>query len=505
MASDDANKVREEMQEAGYPAPSPPPVTGPSPPGKGQWAVPYYQQFAGVMNLMARVHHWTYDDAIADSRINARVMRDDPVIRSAIDQRIYPVSLLEWHLEPEDETDQSLIDQAQKITAILEAIPKFQDMKRWLLEDTFFGRSAVQLTTGWDYSLGYKRCMVQNWSHVHADSILFKYDDQTPGILVNGSQFKGNKEPTPRGMCHFLYDPNELELFLWSEFEPEAVDFYQPERTGAIHGLGYRGRLYWWWWLRDNLTRIMMDFLEKIGTGITIFYYEAGNDKSLADVAKAAEEQIGNNAYLFPRARDGTSAYAGPGIERIEPSMVGASFFLEVFREINSIIRNSILGESATTEAVAAGMGGSGPDQHGITADLRTKYDANRLEYPMQRLVNAITRWNYPGSPSPKFRFLVDKRNPEEFMKAVAWAVSVGLEVSENQVRDELGLPKPKPGEATLGNVSPMQPTAVGQIPTGMPMTAPGGPSAQALPPGPPQQALPAPPVQGPPQQPPQQ
>ena len=53
----------------------------------------------------------------------------------------------------------------------------------------------------------------------------------------------------------------------------------------------------------------------------------------------------------------------------------------------------------------------------GITADQRTKYDAVDQEYPWQRVVNVLNKHNFPGDPPPVFKFLVDKRNPAEFMQ----------------------------------------------------------------------------------------
>jgi hypothetical protein len=476
----DPDTVREELQEAGFPAPQPPTAEGPLPPGGSQWSVPYFQQFAATMELMSRTHFWTYDDAMANSRLNALVMRNDYIIKPAIHARIVPVAMAEYQLTARDETNPKLVKEAEVIKVILDEIPKFQGLKFWLLEDRFFGRSGAQLTAKYDYSLGFKRTMINAWSPVHADSIVFKYDDQTPGIMVNTSQFTGQWEATPRGPCHFLYDPRELEMFLWSEFEPEATDFYQSQRTGAVHGLGYRGTLYWIWWLREKITQIFMDFMQKVGSGITIFFYEAGNPKSLAEVTAAAKTQTGNNVYLFPRNRDGQSAYAGPGIQRIEVSMSGAEMFFKIWDKLNSIMRFSILGEVATTEEVSSGLGSTVAEQHGITADMRTKYDAAGLDAVMQQLTNSIARWNFPGSPPPIYKTMIDKRNPEEFIAALQIAYSLGLPIDMGQVYEVLGLVRPKENAPTLSKLAPQQPSSVGAIPAGVPMSAPGGPAAQA-------------------------
>ena len=83
------------------------------------------------------------------------------------------------------------------------------------------------------------------------------------------------------------------------------------------------------------------------------------------------------------------------------PRMAGAEMFYKIWEKLNSIMRFSILGEVATTEEVSAGLGSTVAEQHGITADMRTKYDAARLDFCMQRLTNTISRWNFPGDPPP--------------------------------------------------------------------------------------------------------
>lgn len=476
----DPNTVREELQESGYPVQPPQFVEGPLPPGGSQWSVPFFQEFAAVQDVSSRTHYWTYDNAMANSRLNAIIMRDDYVIKPAIHARIVPIVMAEWQMTAYDENNPKLVKNAETIKQILEEIPKFQGMKFWLMEDLFFGRSGAQMTAAYDYKLGYKRTLVNNWSPVHADSIVFKYDDQTPGIMVNTSQYTGTWEATPRGPCHFLTDPREREMFLWSEYLPEASDYYQSQRTGAVHGLGFRGTLYWVWWLREKITQIFMDFMQKVATGITIFFYEAGNPKSLAEVTAAAKTQTGNNVYLFPRNRDGQSAYSGPGIQRVEVSMAGAEMFYKIWEKLNSIMRFSILGEVATTEEMSSGLGSTVAEQHGITADMRTKFDANRLDFCMQRLTDTVSRWNFPGDPPPIYKTMVDKRNPSEFIEALQIAYQLGVPIDLGQVYEVLGLNRPKTGAPTLSKMMPQQPASIGAIPGGVPMSGPSGPSSQA-------------------------
>lgn len=473
--------VSEEMLEKGYHDPNqePPPVAH-LPPNDGLWPVEHYQQFSAIYGWATREYNWTFDACMRDSTLNSEIMHDDFIINPALLSRWRPLCQLDWSLEPADSTNERLTKNAFKLTNILKRTKNLQQAKRTLMEAQFYGKSGFQWRPKWDYSTGERQLIIADWIPVHGDKIIPKYDRTNVGILVNTSAYRGATETTMRGACHFL-TPAERELFVWHQFQPRDADFYHPDRAGAVHGYGFRGTLYWIWWLREKLTVILMEFLERVGLGMTIWYFEAGNPKSEAEVRKAIQSQPNKNNILFPRNKDGESAYAGPGVQRVEVSMQGANLFYNLFNLINEILEHAILGESATTRPTAgAGMNSDVGDQHGMTADERLKYDAVDLQDPMQDLVNVLNRYNCPGDPAPLFTFMVDKRNPVDFMNAVTFAVQNGIEVAESSIREELSLPTPEPGEPTIGKAQAMQPVvgASGMIPQGTPISTPGGPTA---------------------------
>ena len=462
--------------ELGFPAPMPSQV-GSLPPGDGKWNIPHFATFAAVANWASKSYRWSFDEALKDSRENAMAMRRDPIIMSALRDRQTPTCQLDWTIEPLNESNPGEMEAATKIKNIIKRTPNLQQLKRSLLEALFYGKYGAQFVYEWDYSSGEKELIIRNWKPVNGDKIVFKFDD-TPGILVNNAFYHGSKEATDRGMAHFL-TPDEQECFICHEFEPEDADFYENILAGSVHGVGFRGRLYWFWWLRNNLTTILMDFLQKVGSGITIFFFEAGNDTSKQEVKDAAEAQIGNNVFLFPRNRDGQSAYSGPGIQRIEVSMQGAEVFLQLFNIINAILRGYIMGETLTTDTAATGLGSGVAEAHESTAERRTKYDAVDLDETLQHLVNVLYRWNCPGVRPGRFHHAVDKPNVAEFMQAADFAYNMNIALDEDDTREKLGLPKPEEGHSVLSKVAPMQPAAVGAIPQGVPMASPEVPQDQ--------------------------
>lgn len=466
----------EKDREYGIKDPIKPPA-GDIPPLAARWAMPHYQTFSAITNMVSRTYLWSFDEALREGWCNANAMLQDPIIRKAIKHRILPVVQLEWQIEPIDPSDQKQVDNAYLLTECLNYTPRMQQLM-WQLEwSKFYGRYGSFVRYDYSKIVKGRPCLtIADHFPVNGDKLIFKFDG-TPGILINTAEFEGEWTPTSRGPAHFL-SKEELETFLWLEFEPLDADYYDAQSAGRVHGEGFRGQLFWYWWVKSNLQSQMYDFLQKLGQGFTVFYYEAGNEQSMLDVKQAAENQIGNNVYLFPRNRDGQSAYAGPGIVYTPIPMQGSNFFFELIKYIDDVMTDFILGETLTTSVGATGMGSGVAQAHEDTADDRVKYDARNLEWPMQRLLDVLNRYNCPGNPCPKFKFMVDKRNPAEYMEAVSFAVNLGLDVDEDDVRKTLALPRPQPGHSVLNKLGSLDPTATNMTPQGVPIAGDPGPQA---------------------------
>ena len=458
-----------------------PPENGSLPLGGGEWTMPHYLTFVSYMNMMSRSYWWTFDEALRDSQVNSDAMRNDIVIREALSSRYQPVVSLEWMIEPQDKTNQYEKACANKVTKIIKEIPYIQQFKRNLLEAVFFGKYGIQPLYKWDFSLGYKRMVVKRWYPVHGDKIVFKWDG-TPGILMNASYKEVSYEMTERGPAHFL-TPEEEEVFIWHEFEPEDAHFFRPEYAGTVHGSGYRGRIYWWFWLRQNVQRFMMNFLKKAGNGYLLVAFPSCNETAKKAAQAAVEGQEGNNVIYVPvNFRDGEKLENV--IEHVPVHMTGAQMQWTVITGINELIKMSIKGQNLTSEAKATGIGSGLGEQHGKTEDDRVKYDAQDLETPMQKLTKWLYKKNCPFCPVGTYTHLADKRNPKEVIESVDKAMDNGLAVPEAWYRDQLGIPAPVGNEPVLARIQPMQPTAVGNVPTGTPIAGPSGPNGMGGPAG---------------------
>src|SRR5262245_51628854 len=102
-------------QELGWPHPPLPPV-GEMPPGDARASIPHFMTFSGLVQTAARSYRYTHDEAMRDSPINARAMRRDAVLMSALRARQRPTAQLSWHIDPQDESDPAEVEASKLIT-----------------------------------------------------------------------------------------------------------------------------------------------------------------------------------------------------------------------------------------------------------------------------------------------------------------------------------------------------------------------------------------------------
>lgn len=465
------------LKEQGYPGASPSPV-GEMPPGGGHWITPDPWRYVAIQNFLSHTYYWTFDEALRDSGVcNTDAMWSDPIINSAIRERQRPVVQLDYQFEERDSTDPAQKNLAKIMTEIFQDVPGFQQMRRCLLDALWWGRAGVELVYAWDRSLGDKRLRVRQWMPIHGDSLVFKFDGGV-GYLVNalrarepGVQIIENRS----GHAKF-FSADEEEAVLIHEFEPQPADFFRPEMAGAVHGTGYRGRVYWYWWLKQNLMRIMMNFAKKAGNGFFKAGYAAGNVNELNNMRKALEQQGENNIIYVPISPSRTLKDV---LEHMPVSLQGADFQWGVIQGLNAYIRDAILGNSMTNKAAPAGIGGSNADHMGIADDERVKYDAVDLETPIQKMVNVISRYIAPGVRPPRFQHLADKRQPQEIAAAAQAYMAAGGVIGSRWFQSELGIPEPEKDEPTLSMIQAQQPAALNAVPAGEPMAGQPGPVDQ--------------------------
>lgn len=466
-------RVKEELEEKGY-RPPPPPINPVMPPLQGEWTVPPHLTFSGIVNQISHSYRWTFDESLKECVYNAKAMRRDPVLMGALRARQIPVAQLDFHLEAQNEKDPKQLAAVANLENILKKdFPRFQEFKMSLLEAIWFGRAGCQMTYKWDYTTGSRRLLVKDHSPINGDKLVFKWWGN-PGVLVH-PLYEGTKEMTDRGLTHFVTN-QERQCWAIHRFEPEDSDFFDFDRAGAVMGVGVRGRLYWFWWLKTKILGQLIDYLQRVAVGYTIYYYEQGSEQSRMEVEDLAAKHIGGQAIIFPRKADGT----GPMVQRLEPSTAGAQLFESLITGyFDDVMTQFIRYQTLTSGTGATGLGSGVAEAHQSTEERIISYDAISLAETMTTdVVYPLHRWNNCQNgeqiPCPKLVFDVEKPNVSEYMEGVQTYFEMGGTVDGDDVRSVLGIPRPEPNHEILAKMAPEQPATIG-TPQGVPVQSPGG------------------------------
>jgi hypothetical protein len=452
------------------------------PPGKAGLVVPHEQTFVAVYNQVQQNYSWQFDEALFDNVNNAIAMLFDPVIMEPLETRFRATALLTWHLEPDDAADSKLVEAAADLEKRARRMPFFQQFLVQMMWDTWYGKSGAQVIYNWWRNPAGRMGIVPT-GHVpiNGDKLVPFYGRTNIlsewGVRVSGVFSQGSSDSSvisDYGRVH-KFTQDERQAIVVSQYMPVDADYLRPRKAGQVAGVGLRERLYWFWAIKNQVMGLLADYLRWFAQGLTIYYYELGNEEAYNEVKRRAEENAGKPFLLFPRERTGEPEWKP--VERFDPSSASTTLMTELITKyFDEVIRRMILGTGATTIGGPAGLNsGRSAEVQEKTADSVVKFDANRIgEVLTQDYIAVMNSWTYPGYPVPKFTFELDSPNVEELRSSAESFMSWGGQLGEESMRKLLGLPAPKPGENLLGQMQTMQPSAVGALPNGVPAEVPG-------------------------------
>lgn len=428
-----------------------------------EFALPHVLTFSSIWNSGQRVYSWRWDEALKSNRENAVGMRRDAFLMGLLRERQLATAQLHWHLEPDDARDARQRQTADGLTHLIRGIPHLQRIFMGLLEAIWYGRSAVQVAYGWIERDGRRFLTVRDHVPVNGDKIQYRYrlgdetpavEDGTPCILVNATRgadlARAETVSTDRGRALLLANPYWRERFLIHAHEIEDEDFFNGEMAGGIHGVGIRSRIYWLDWLRKEWLSNVCDYLERVGQGMLIFYYEAGNSQSEARAMEAAEKQGRNSVIVWPRPIGGEKP--GAGVDKLDMPMSGSETLIKLQEHLESIIARFIVGQSLSSRAEATGLGSRVADLHADTKYKIVRFDAQNLgETLTSDLVRVLQKWNYPNENFPiRWLFDVEKPNAKDYLDAARTFLQMGGTLDAGEVRGLTGLSKPSAGAEIL-------------------------------------------------------
>ncbi len=445
-------------------------------PNSGAFALPHISTYQAVITTAARTYRES-DEAVRASLDNARNMRNDCGIMECLEARQRCTSLLNWHLEPEDDSSQEQQDLASDMTKIISEICRFTEYKRCLQEAIWYGKSGIQNRYGWQNIAGRMRClptprhsMETGWLPIHGDKLVFRFDDGNlhdgafegqMGIRIGIGNWAKNDliknrwkvEATERGLAYFLSEA-EQRLCVVHKHMIEDSAFEDVMTANNLHGVGIRSRIYWEWFQKQACLAFLMEYLERSAGGIELWMFPAGNEQAKAEVKTAATQRMGGqrNITLVPiPAGDEGHQY---GVQIIEPGMAGIECLKDILEKyFGHRIKRYILGQTLTSEADATGLGSGVADLHLGTFLEIIKYDATNLEETLTRqLVRPIQQWNFPKSRHIrlKLRIETEDEDAKNKMEAYRQAYEMGCRINAKDVMDTIGSRLPGPTDEVL-------------------------------------------------------
>lgn len=479
------------------------------PPNYGKFVLPHIMTLQGLVNTISRTYVVS-DEALNDSFSNARFMEYDVGIRECLDARIRSSILLDWHIEPEDDTDPLQVEVCGKLTKIVKAIEEWQQILEQWAWAVWFGRSGVQFRMGWQQVGGQCYTMPVHWLPIHGDKLVFRlmdgdynHNQHQVGIRVGQSYKRGDYidtrgksyatnpystgynndlkgaawqiEPTDRGLAYFL-SPNEQKLVYIHKHQIQDAAYERPQDAGRIHGVGIRSVVYWEWFMEKNTLQWLMEFIERSAFGLELWYYPLGNEKARQDGEKAIKERVGpfKHTLMVPVPPDD-----GPGkqygVDHIETGAQGADILLNIIEKYFGHRRKRyILGQILTTEAEATGLGGNLASIHLLSFRDIVKADSKSRDNCATKFVNWLKQLNFPGNAHWKARYVTetDPVDADERLNALKSAQDLGADITKKSIYKAAGITPPgpddeiaTPGGAMAGMMPGQVPPSLGGLP----------------------------------------
>ncbi len=432
------------------------------------FALPHVITSSAIYNVGAsQTYSYRWDEAIKNSRSDAIRMRNDAWLMSLLRERQRATAHLNWHIEDDAGEDPAEKEITAEMEKIVRSTPHLRRYIMCLLEAVWYGRYAVDMAWNWETQRGRKVLAVTDFAPISGDKIQYQFwlpdrqertpvVDGTPCILVNAGEVGklpgANYVSTELGRAIKLDQPYWRERLAIHIHEPEDADYFDPLSAGRRFGVGVRSRVYWMWWLKSEWLANASDFTQRVGKGVMVFYYEAGNPQSEAQAIAAANQQSDNTVIVWPRPIG--QEKQGAGIESVSMSMAGADFFIKLQDHMEAGIERYIVGQSMSGGSDnESGLGGTGradfaaSTKHDIVAG-----DADELEATLSSdFLSPMQRWNFPQSKAKRrWKFDVDKPNAKEVLDAAKTVFDMGAPLKTAEVMEYAGLSVPQEGDDVL-------------------------------------------------------
>ncbi len=470
-------------------------------PNQGRYPVSHVDTFISRYTSLANVYR-DYDEAILDSRDNARFMRNDIGIRECLDSRQRSVAMLNWHIEPENSKSPSQVEFCSLLENVCKRISHFTEYRRNCQHAIWYGKYGIQHRWGTQIVDNKSVWMPTprhqddwGWKPLNGDKLVFRqnrpdrdmpaggYEGQV-GIRVGSSHAVGDVingrwrvEATDYGLGYFL-SPLERRLILIHKHHVEDAAYEDGLRAGSIYGVGIRSVIYWEWIQKQETMAFLMEFLERMAGGIQVWKYPQGNAQAQQEAQAAAEAYNSGQEHilLVPVPTGDMGQY---GVEVIDPGFQGVETLHSLLTEyFGHRIKRYILGQILSSESDATGLGSGVAELHLDTLMQILKSDATGLEETLTSdLLGSIIKmnvqkgvWSDPGF-TPKFVLETEDPDVEAKLNSMVQLLDRGLPFKKQDLYELVGASAPGKDDDVLV-VDPNK--GGGGMGGGMPF-APGG------------------------------
>ncbi len=424
-------------------------------------ALAHVETFASLWNTATKTYSWRWDEAYRRSRTDAVAMRRDCFLQSLLFERKYPTAQMSWHLEPDNKKDPVQAATCDYLKTCIDTLPNVAEMLMMLLDALWYGRAGIQIVWAWREINGpdgqKKRSIVpQDVIPVNGDKIQFEWDGTPQVRLYGGAKDDAPSEDfawTDLGKMLRLWRPYWRDRFVIHQADIIDADWYEADMAGGVHGVGIRHWIYWYDFVRKEVATYILEFLERCGTGFTVYYYDPGNPQDAARAQQIAKQQGRNTWIIWPRQPGDKGAQSG--VERIEPNTSGATVLKEMLSYYDQYIERFVVGQSMSSGADnESGLGGSGRAQFAkATKAYIITHDCLKLAGTLSRdLVLPLQRYNCPEAQfGIRWKFDIEKEDPEAKLTAGKTLVELGVPVIQDELRQAGGYAKPGADDETVG------------------------------------------------------
>jgi phage gp29-like protein len=390
--------------------------------------------------------------AYRKDRTLMKQMRNDPDCMGPLNQLQVSIAGLEWQVKPFDSRDPMQEEIAERTQEIFARTPRLADLIRHLLDAVWYGSSAANIM--------YERksdgvVVPSDWLPFHPDTLAVNLEGE-PAIRVGPryySDMDGTGGETQQGFdsrVHVL-TPIERRAVVWHRYMVTGPDFDDPYETAyAYLGKGVRDTVWWYWNLKQAVLQNWATFAERYAQGIRVGYYPMAVKGGKEEMENILRNLVGDVSAVVPRQTPGQKDYE---IEIKEPAAARAQVFADLCEWLSKNIKELIVGQSATSEAVSTGLGSNVASQHQKTFTRQMKFVAEGLgETITHQFLREIVDMNFgPQDVYPRFEFSVESPELEKKLEAVRIFVNeLGGSVSEAETRKMLGLGIPEIDEPVL-------------------------------------------------------